>query len=219
MVRVFHHVIIGNDQKLAVCLADDNTGTCGFTLSCKGLPVESLYFLCEVIVDRYDGRHDLVDNSCQLCIGRLCIGDDQTCLVLDPFRFFKSICGFGLRRRGLCCLSVLSGLCFLSILRGLCCSGILCRCSFLRLCSLCRLLFCLRLFRLRLLCGRRLCRFFLFLFTGDRGILVSCGVRNCCLCCDAVSAYIAVHAPEACADACAKDNGEHNSEESFASSA
>ena len=189
-------MIVGHDQKLAVRLTDDDTGSGGFSLPCIGLSVEGLYFLCEVIVDRYDGRHDLIDNSGQFRIGRLCVGDDQTRFILDAFGLFKGTGVLRLRCRRLRRL-------FLCGLRILLCGGILCG----------GLLFCLRC----PLC-RRLCRLFFFLFSGDGRILIACGVRDRCLR-SARLAYIAVYAPETCADACAEDDGQYNREEALASSA
>ena len=104
MVCAIHNVIVGNDKEFRIGLADDNSGTGGFSLPCKGLSVESLNLLGKVVIYGYNGGHHCVHHFCELRFGSLRISNDQTRLVFDS----------GIRGR--CCGLLLYGL---FLLRGL----------------------------------------------------------------------------------------------------
>ena len=86
IIRAFNHVIICHNEKLCVCLTDNNTGTRGFSLSCKCLAVEILHFFSEIIIYRHDGGHNLVYHLGEPRIRGRRIGDDQPGFILKCLR-------------------------------------------------------------------------------------------------------------------------------------
>ena len=60
-------MVIGHDQELVVCPGHNNAGAGRCRFFRIGLAKE-LGRLCEVIIDRYDGRHDIGRDLCHACV-------------------------------------------------------------------------------------------------------------------------------------------------------
>ena len=180
-------MIVGHDQELIIRLSYDDAGACGFSLLRKSLPVESLNFLREVVVHRYDRRHYLVHHFGDLCIRRGRIGDHKTSFIL---------------RDG--CIRIRC------VLRRLC----LCR-FFLRGLFLRRL--CLFRLSLVVCFGLRLLRhLLLILFTVHRGVFVLTRICDDRVGGGTAVSEIVVHAPCAGSDTYAENDRKNHRQESFA---